>query len=274
MAAFSSFQAWAGGLAETGEMMPVLFMGHGNPMNAIEDNIYHRKWQQLGKELPKPSAILCVSAHWLTRGTYITAMEKPKTIHDFGGFPQELFDVQYPAPGFPKLADEVAAGITAASVGKSQDWGLDHGCWSVIMPMYPQADIPVLQFSIDYTRPPQYHYELGKQLAALRKKGVLIIGSGNIVHNLGLVNFSKTTGEDWAVSFNEKIKAYIRDRDHAAVINYTALGREAQLSVPTNEHYLPLIYALALQQDKDEISFFNDETLMGSLSMTSVLIRS
>src|ERR1035437_3955591 len=200
------------------DKMPLLFVGHGNPMNAIEKNEYHNSWVELGKTLPKPKAILCISAHWFINGTKVTAMEKPKTIHDFGGFPQELFDVQYPVNGSPEFAKETQTLITKTKVQSDLDWGLDHGTWSVLLPMYPNADIPVFQLSIDYTQPPQFHYDLAKELSVLRKKGVLIIGSGNIVHNLGMIDWGGKV-YDWAIEFDEKIKTFINSGDHSSIIN-------------------------------------------------------
>lgn len=258
---------------ESSEKMPVLFLGHGSPMNAIEENEFVRGWRNMGQSLPRPTAILCVSAHWETRGTYVTAMEKPKTIHDFGGFPPELFAVQYPAPGSPQLAAETKEMITKTEVGLDQQWGLDHGCWSVVKRLYPDADIPVLQLSLDYQQGPQYHYELAKELASLRRKGVLITGSGNMVHNLGIMDWnSPDTGYEWANEANTTMKNLIRNGDHASLIRYTSMGKAFQLSIPTPEHYLPLLYVLGLKEEKDEVSFFNDKTVMGSISMTSVKI--
>ena len=271
--------SFAGSSGEgTEEKMPVLFVGHGNPMNAIEKNEYHNKWTELGKTLPRPKAILCISAHWLSSGTRVTAMEKPKTIHDFGGFPQELFDAQYPAMGSPDLAKETQGLITKTKVQSDFEWGLDHGTWSVLLPMYPKADIPVFQLSIDYTQPPQFHYELAKELSALRKKGVLIIGSGNIVHNLGMIDWSGPNGSlrgkafDWAIEFDQKIKNYIDTGDHSSIVNYEKLGSISKLAIPTNEHYLPLLYSLALQEKNDSISYFNEKCEMGSISMRSLKI--
>jgi len=253
--------------------MPVLFVGHGSPMNAIETNEFSLEWQKLGKSLPKPNAILCISAHWETKGTFVTAMEKPQTIHDFGGFPQALFDVQYPTPGSPQLAEETKSMVTKSNVGMDEKWGLDHGAWSVIKNLYPEADIPVIELSLDYYQNPQYHYDLAKELAALRKKGILIIGSGNMVHNLRILDWNKPDqGFDWALEANSKFKKLILDNDHNQLINYKKLGREVELSVPTPEHYLPLLYALALKADNEAVSFFNDKPVMGSLSMTSVRI--
>ncbi len=259
-------------------IMPVLFVGHGNPMNAIEKNDYHRKWNELGNSLPAPKAILVVSAHWLTPGTKVTAMERLKTIHDFGGFPDELFAQQYPAKGSPEFAKEVQQLVTKTKVQSDLEWGLDHGTWSVLLPMYPKANIPVFQVSIDYGQAPQYHYELAKELAALRKKGVLIIGSGNIVHNLGMIDWGGPEGPlrgkafDWAIEFDEKIKSFIDKGDHASIINYEKMGTIAKYAVPTNDHYLPLLYSLALQDKKDAVSYFNDKCEMGSISMRSVQI--
>ncbi len=252
---------------------PLLFIGHGSPMNGIEDNEFSGQWVTLGKELTPPKAVLCISAHWFTRGTFVTAMEKPQTIHDFGGFPKQLFDVQYPAPGDPALAKETASLIHKTDVGLDHEWGLDHGTWTVVRRMFPEAKIPVLQLSIDYTKGVQYHYELAKELSTLRKKGVLIIGSGNMVHNLGILDWNlKATGYDWAIEMNEKFKQLITNGDHAPLINYQTLGQAAKLSIPTPEHYLPLIYTLALKEENESASFFNDKTLMGSISMTSVKI--
>jgi 4,5-DOPA dioxygenase extradiol len=256
------------------QKMPVLFVGHGNPMNAIEDNEFSKQWGALGTTLPRPNAILCVSAHWETKGTFVTAMQQPKTIHDFGGFPEALFAVQYPAPGHPALAGEVKQAVSKTEVKLDDDWGLDHGCWSVIKRMYPQADIPVIQLSLDYTKPAHWHYDLGRELAPLRNKGVLIVGSGNMVHNLGMVNWRNfsSPGYDWAIEANETFKKLIRENNHKALVNYDSISKAAQLSIPSPDHWLPLLYSLALQDAKDGLSFFNDKTLAGSLSMTSVRI--
>lgn len=255
------------------ETMPLLFLGHGNPMNAIEHNEFTEGIRNIGKDIPKPNAILCVSAHWETRGTYVTAMEKPATIHDFGGFPQALFDVQYPAPGSPELASEVKEEVHRTEVGLDYKWGLDHGAWSVLVHLYPEANIPVIQLSLDYSQPPQYHYELAKELAALRNKGVLIMGSGNLVHNLARVDWHHPdNGYEWAVTANERFKKLIAEDEHQQLIHYKSLGQEILLSVPTPEHYLPALYTLALKQEKEKVSFFNDKTVMGSLSMTSFMI--
>ncbi len=257
------------------DRMPVLFLGHGSPMNAIEENEFVAGFRKVGREIQKPNAIICISAHWETRGTFVTAMDMPPTIHDFGGFPQALFDVQYPAPGDPELAKETKALIKKTEVGLDDQWGLDHGAWTVIKHMYPKADVPVIQMSLDYYQPPQYHYDLAKELSALRNKGVLIIGSGNMVHNLGMIEWSKLNapyGYDWAIEASDKMEKFILDGDHQSLINYKSQGKSFQLSIPTPEHYLPLLYALALKEDHEEISLFNDKALAGSLTMTSVKI--
>lgn len=253
--------------------MPVLFMGHGSPMNGIEDNEFSKRWKLMGDEIPQPVAVLCISAHWFTRGTLVTAMNQPKTIHDFGGFPKALFDVQYPAPGNALLAKEVVELAHKTTVIPDHDWGLDHGTWSVVRQMYPQATIPVLQLSIDYTKGPLFHYELAQEFAALRKKGVLIIGSGNMVHNLGILNWSQPeSAYDWASEMDATFKKLILDNDHGSLIKYEQLGPAARLAIPTPEHYLPLLYTLGLQEKDDVISLFNAKTVMGSVSMTSVKI--
>lgn len=258
------------------DKMPVLFLGHGSPMNAIEENEFVAGFRKVGREIEKPNAILCVSAHWETKGTFVTAMEKPRTIHDFGGFPEELFAVQYPAEGSPELAREAKRIITKTEVGLDDKWGLDHGAWSVIKHMYPNADIPVIQMSLDYSKPPQYHYELARELASLRQKGVLIVGSGNMVHNLRAVAWSKLNevdyAYDWAREANEKMKEHIINGDHQPLINYSSQGRAFELAVPTPEHYLPLLYALALREEKEEMNIFNDKAIGGSLTMTSLKI--
>jgi 4,5-DOPA dioxygenase extradiol len=257
-------------LSEQETKMPLLFVGHGSPMNGIEDNEFSQRWKQIGKDVPTPKAVLCISAHWFTQGTHITAMSNPETIHDFYGFPKPLFDVQYPAPGDPALAKETAALIHKTPVGLDHEWGLDHGTWSVVRNMYPEAKIPVLQLSMDYTKKPDFHYSLAQELSSLRKKGVLIIGSGNMVHNLGIMNWQlKDTGFDWALESNAKFKDLILNGDHQSLIDYEKLGQSVRLSVPTPEHYLPLLYVLGLKEKQDEIKFFNDKTLMGSISMTS-----
>lgn len=255
--------------------MPVLFLGHGSPMNAIGENEFIAGFRNIAKSIPKPNAILCISAHWETKGTFVTAMEHPTTIHDFGGFPKELFAVQYPAPGSPALARETKSLITKTEVGLDDKWGLDHGSWSVIKHLYPNADIPVIQMSIDYTQTPQYHYELAQQIKSLREKGVLIIGSGNMVHNLGMVSWkqlNENVGFDWAIEANEKMKKFILSGDHNPLINFRSQGKAFDLSIPTPEHYLPLLYSLASQDEKDQVRLFNDKAVGGSLTMTSVII--
>lgn len=257
------------------EKMPVLFLGHGSPMNAIEENEFVAGFRKVGTEITKPTAVLCVSAHWETKGTFVTAMQSPRTIHDFGGFPKELFEVEYPAPGSPELARETQSMVTKTEVGLDDKWGLDHGAWSVIKHLYPDADVPVIQLSIDYTKPPQYHYELARELNKLRQKGVLIVGSGNMVHNLRMVAWNKLNEEfafDWAIEANEKMKNYILDGDHEKLVNFRSQGRAFDLAIPTPEHYLPLIYSLALQDKNEEIVLFNDKPLAGSLTMTSLKI--
>lgn len=276
MTTLSAFRSFTNNLDEQEQLMPVLFIGHGSPMNGIEDTEFSRRWSQMAKEIPTPKAVLVVSAHWFTKGTQITAMDFPKTIHDFGGFPQELFDVQYKAPGNPVLAKETASLLHSAHVELDHDWGLDHGTWTVVRHMYPEANIPVLQLSIDYTKGPQYHYDLAKELQALRKKGVLIIGSGNMVHNLRMVAWDRLNDTeyayDWAIKMNDKFKDLIQAGDHKSLVNYSSLGREAMLAIPTPEHYLPLMYTLGAKNNKDGISFFNDKAVGGSLTMTSVKI--
>lgn len=276
MSNLSHFNNFTAGLKEQETVMPVLFIGHGSPMNGIEDNEFSARWKKMAKEIPVPAAVLVVSAHWLTRGTKITAMDFPKTIHDFGGFPAALFDVQYNAPGNAALAEETKNLLQPTMIELNHDWGLDHGTWTVVRHMYPEANIPVLQLSIDYTKGPQYHYDLSKELFALRKKGVLIIGSGNMVHNLGMVAWDKINepgyGFDWANKMNDTFKNLILQGDHSQLIQYEKLGAEAKLAIPTPEHYWPLLYSLGLQGNRDPISFFNDLAVMGSITMTSVKI--
>ncbi|MES2764701.1 MAG: 4,5-DOPA dioxygenase extradiol [Bacteroidota bacterium] len=280
MSTLGGFKNFTRDLKTGAEKMPVLFVGHGSPTNAIEDNEFSQRWRTMAEEIPTPKAAIIVSAHWLTRGTYITAMKSPKTIHDFGGFSKELFDVQYPAPGNPVLAKETAELFKNTSVGLDHDWGLDHGAWSVVKQMYPKADIPMLQLSIDYYKPAQYHYELAKELSALRKKGVLILSSGNMVHNLRMMqipggdfkNINNEFGFDWALELNEIFKNKISEGDHRSLMEYAKLHKDARLAIPSPDHYLPLMYSLGLQEKSDEISFFNDKAVAGSLTMTSVKI--
>ncbi|HOW10444.1 MAG TPA: 4,5-DOPA dioxygenase extradiol [Bacteroidales bacterium] len=258
-------------------LMPVLFLAHGSPMNAIEDNEFSYGWKNAAKSIEKPSAILCISAHWETRGTHITAMERPTTIHDFGGFPEELYMVQYPAPGNPGLAKEIKGIFSLTEADLDEKRGLDHGCWSVVKQMYPEADIPVLQLSLDYYADARRHYELAAELAVLRKKGVLIIGSGNMVHNLGMAEWAKlndTYGFDWALEAGEKMKKFILSGDHGQLLNYRSVGKSFDLAIPTPEHYLPMLYVLSLQDKNDRVSLFNDKTVGGSISMTCIRIDS
>jgi 4,5-DOPA dioxygenase extradiol len=273
MSSLKELHQFSEGLSSSENKMPLLFVGHGSPMNAIEDNEFSQRWEQMGKEIAQPVAVLCISAHWLTQGTHVTAMQQPKTIHDFGGFPQALFEVQYPAPGNPELANEVKQLIQTTNVGLNHDWGLDHGTWSVVKRMYPEAKIPVLQLSIDYNKPAQYHFELAKELAALRNKGVLIIGSGNMVHNLGMVAWNKLNepeyGFDWVHEINAVFKKNISERNFQPLINYESLGTAAKLAIPTPDHYYPMIYSLGLIEKSDDVSFFNDKAVGGSLTMTS-----
>jgi 4,5-DOPA dioxygenase extradiol len=258
------------------EKMPVLFLGHGSPMNAIEENEFVAGFRSVAPAIPKPNAILCVSAHWETKGTFVTGMEQPPTIHDFGGFPKALYEVQYPAPGSPELANHVQTLIKDTTVCLDTKWGLDHGTWSVVKHLYPEADVPVIQISLDYLQTPQYHYDLMKELAPLRKKGVLIIGSGNMVHNLQMIAWDKFKSDnyafDWAAEASEKMKKYILSGDHKQLINYRCHGKPFELAIPTPEHYLPLLYALALQEENEDVQFFNDKAVAGSLTMTSVKI--
>ena len=274
MTSLSAFRNFTEGLKEQEHLMPVLFIGHGSPMNGIEDTEFSRRWEKMAQEIPVPSAVLVVSAHWLSQGTRITAMDFPRTIHDFGGFPRELYEVQYKAPGSPRLAKETTSLLHSTRVELDHDWGLDHGAWSVVRHMYPQANIPVLQLSIDYSKGPQYHYDLAGELYALRKKGVLIIGSGNMVHNLRMAAWDRLNepgfGFDWALQINDTFKQLITDGNFAPLINYESLGKDAAMAIPTPEHYLPLLYVLGLKGSKDATSFFNDKAVAGSLTMTSV----
>lgn len=258
------------------DKMPVLFLGHGSPMNAIEENEFVAGFRNIGKTIPKPAAVLCVSAHWETKGTKVTVNKNPRTIHDFGGFPRALFDVQYPAPGNPELAAEIRDTINFTDINPDEKWGLDHGAWSVIKHLYPEANVPVIQMSLDYTKLPKYHFELAAELTWLRKKGVLIVGSGNMVHNLGLVAWDKMNIDnfmyDWAEEASSKMKGFIIDNDFNSLINYKLMGKAFERAIPTPEHFLPLLYALALKDDTDKITLFNDKAVAGSLTMTSVKI--
>lgn len=273
----NSLASIASGLKEQEGLMPVVFFGHGSPMNAIEDNEFTKGWKEIVKNISTPSLILCISAHWETKGTWITAMDHPKTIHDFGGFPQALFEVQYPAAGSPEMAVEIQQEFKTMLVGLDHQWGLDHGTWSVLKQAYPLANIPVIQLSLDYTKDATYHYLLGKELSNLRKKGVLIMGSGNMVHSFQHMqlkgDFNTPFGHDWAIEANELFKKLILEKDHQSLINYKQYHRATAMSVPTPEHYLPLLYVLALQGKNETTRFFNDALVGGSFSMTGVFIR-
>lgn len=253
--------------------MPAIFFGHGNPMNALADNEYTQAWTMIGRSIPRPKAILCISAHWYVPVTAVTAMAQPRTIHDFGGFPRELFEVQYPAPGSPDLAKRVGEILGGVQFDETQ-WGLDHGTWSVLVHLFPEADIPVVQLSINENEPAAFHYELGEKLSSLRDEGVLLIGSGNVVHNLHSYAWGKHGVEpfDWAVRFDEKARELILAGDHVPLINYEALGRDALLSIPTPEHYLPLLYVLGSKRDDEKILFPVEGFDGGSISMTAVQI--
>lgn len=244
-------------------------------MNALESNRYTEVWAHVGNSVPKPKAILSVSAHWYTRGTAVTAMDKPRTIHDFGGFPQELFEVQYPAPGDPRLAARVRELLVPTEVHLDKSWGLDHGTWSVLAHAFPKADIPVVQLSIDATQAPSFHYALAKKLAPLRNEGVLIVGSGNMVHNLGLMQWAENTKPyDWALRFNEKLRALLLAHEHEPLINFGTLGEDARLSVPTPDHYLPLLYVIAQQNQGEIVSLAVDGIEHGSIGMLTVAVGS
>lgn len=256
-------------------LMPVLFVGHGSPMNAIEENEFTSGWRTTGASIAKPRAILCISAHWETKGSHITAMQQPRTIHDFCGFPEQLYTLQYPAPGSLQVANEIKEQSSPAEIEMDQNWGFDHGCWSVLKHMFPEATIPVLQLSLDYTLSPQAHYDLARNLSGLRRKGILVIGSGNMVHNLRMVNWHKPAhGHDWAGEANEKLKKLILANDHKILIGLASPVQEMALAIPTAEHYIPLLYALAMQEKNDSVSIFNDKVVYGSVSMTSIKINS
>ncbi len=261
-------------MSENAELMPTLFVGHGSPMNALETNEFTKSWSELGKEIPEPKAILAISAHWETRGSQVTAMQRPSTIHDFGGFPKKLFEVQYPAMGDPDLAQSLCS--NSKKISPDLKWGLDHGSWSVLRHIYPQANIPVVQLSLDYHKSPKEHFDFAKELAELRLKGVLIIGSGNIVHNLSQLAWNKMHesefGFDWAIEANEIVKKNILNNNISNLLEYQKMGKDMQMAIPTPEHFLPLLYILALKKEEEAFSFFNDKALMGSLTMTSLKI--
>jgi 4,5-DOPA dioxygenase extradiol len=254
--------------------IPAIFFGHGNPMNALADNAYTRAWRDIGRSMPKPAAVLCVSAHWYIPGIAVTAMNLPRTIHDFGGFPRELFEFDYPAPGSPELAVKVKELLGNDVTLDPEHWGLDHGTWSVLCHVFPDADVPVVQLSIDETKPSAWHYEFAKKLAPLRHEGVLIVGSGNLVHNLHAYAWGKQDVEpfDWAVRFEETSRQLIETGDHTPLANYELMGKDALLSAPTPDHFLPLLYVLAMQRDGDEVSFPVEGFDGGSISMLSVKI--
>ncbi|MCF6405839.1 4,5-DOPA dioxygenase extradiol [Chitinophaga filiformis] len=250
-------------------LMPAMFIGHGNPMNALYDNAFTRRLKEMGESVKQlPNAILVVSAHWLTRGTHVLTAARPATIHDFGGFPQALHEVQYPAPGSPELARETAKLIKSTQVVEDEEWGLDHGTWTVLKHMYPEANIPVFQLSIDYYKPPAYHYQLAQELKELRKRGVLIVGSGNIVHNLRRISFSDNAAPfDWALEFDATVKRKTEERSFDDLLHYERLGEAAKLSIPTPDHYFPFIYGLGLAEPDEEIRFTYEEIQNGSISM-------
>lgn len=254
--------------------MPALFIGHGNPMNTLADNRYTAAWRRIAASLPKPRAILAISAHWYVPGVAVTAMPAPVTIHDFTGFSQELFDFRYRAPGDPALAQQVSALLRPLEVELDQRWGIDHGVWSVLAHMFPQADVPVLQLSMDRTQPATFHYELGRQLAPLRDEGVLLLGSGNVVHNLAALKWESEADAsyDWAARFEQTVKDRLARRDHAALIDYERLDADAQLAVPTREHYLPLLYVIGAQREDEPVSFPIEGIDMAALSMLSAWV--
>lgn len=256
-----------------GKRMPLLFIGHGSPMNAIEDNEFSRGWEDTGKILPRPKAILSVSAHWVTPGaTKVTAMENPKTIYDFYGFPEELYKIKYPAPGSPEMALETTAQTNLVHISGDNDWGLDHGTWSVLLKLFPSADVPVFQLSLDYRKNPEFHFTLASDLKKLREKGIMVLGSGNMVHNLRALMPGRDKPFDWALEFDNKITRFIEDRDFQSVSRFLEFGNLARMAHPTYEHFLPLIYALGFADRTEEISFFNSGFDLGSVSMKSMLI--
>jgi 4,5-DOPA dioxygenase extradiol len=255
------------------QRMPAVFFGHGSPMNTLEQNRYTEAWRKIGKSVPRPTAILAVSAHWYIPGTAVTAMETPETIHDFGGFPQALFEFQYPAPGRPALAQRVRKLLAPLAVRPDDSWGLDHGTWSVLAHAFPQADVPVVQLSIDATQPASFHYDLGRRLAPLRDEGVLIVGSGNVVHNLRMIKWdSAAPGYDWAVRFNDQVRDHLERRDHQPLVDYEKMGGDARLSVPTPDHYLPLLYVIGLQDRNEPILLAVDGIQNASISMLTVVV--
>ncbi len=253
-------------------VLPAIFFGHGNPMNALLDNQYTRRWNAIGRSLPRPTAILSISAHWYVPGTGVTVSTAPRTIHDFGGFPKELYQIRYPAPGDPELAKRVARLLAPLSVVLDTSWGLDHGTWAVLKHVFPEADIPVVQLSIDETKPPEWHFEIARRLAPLRDEGVLIAGSGNLVHNLHAYAWGRHVVEpfDWAVRFEQTVRDVLRAGDHEPLVDYENLGRDALLSIPTPDHYLPLLYVLGTRQAGEPVSFPVEGVDGGSISMLTV----
>lgn len=256
------------------QIMPTIFVGHGSPMNAIEENDFTKSLQATGKTLPKPKAILCISAHWLTNGTFVNASPKPRMIYDMYGFPEELYQVNYPANGAPEFAKQTKEIVENVDVKLDYDWGFDHGCWSVLRHLFPNADIPVYEMSIDYNQPMQYHYDLARYLKKLREKGVLIVGSGNITHNLRLVNMADINAKpvDWALEFDTNIKQFLNEFNHQGLIDFHKIGSSSQYAVPEPSHYIPLIYIAALQSKQDNLSYFYEDFHYGSLSMRCVKI--
>ena len=252
--------------------MPALFFGHGNPMNALLENDYTRGWANIGATIPRPKAILSVSAHWYFPATAVTAAANPRTIHDFGGFPRELYEIEYLAPGSLELANRVREVLAPLQVGLDERWGLDHGTWSVLCHVFPDADVPVVQFSIDETQPPDFHYEIGKRLAPLRDEGILIMGSGNLVHNLHAYAWGRHAVEpfDWAVRFEKQAREFLLEGNDAPLVNYEMLGRDAQLSAPTPDHYLPLLYVMGARLEGDEVTFPVEGVDGGSVSMLAI----
>lgn len=254
---------------KTGERLPVVFVGHGSPMNAIEDNEFSLAWAELGRVLPKARLVLCISAHWETRGSWVTAMDQPRTIYDFYGFPRELYEVRYPAPGSGELVDLVRSAAKSAPILEDHEWGLDHGAWSVLCRMYPGAGIPVVQLSLNCEQPPGFHYALGRELRPLREEGVLILGSGNMVHNLRMATWADA-GYDWAVDYDARLKEWIENGEHEQVVHYERHGEAAEFAVNSAEHYLPLLYTLGAGYEDEPVSFINEKVIMGSISMRCV----
>jgi 4,5-DOPA dioxygenase extradiol len=258
--------------ATPSKRMPAIFFGHGSPMNALEENRYTAVWQQLGASMPRPKAILAVSAHWTTRGTAVTAMAAPRTIHDFGGFPQTLFDLQYPAPGDPALAARVRDLLAPVDVQMDHSWGLDHGTWSVLIKAFPHADVPVIQLSIDGTQSNAHYHELGRKLAVLRDAGILIIGTGDVVHNLRMMTRGNGPAPDWAVRFNDKVRDCLIRNEIEQLIDYPQWGRDAELAVPTPEHFSPLLYIVGTRRNDEAISIAVDGIEAGAISMLTAVV--